>query len=195
MVSDNKILIQLDEVLKKNILEIDTDRLENMLSKFDRIKTARVKRHFPDGLRITIDEVLPVGYIIRDGRRMVVTADGEIFEGPEGPPVKFIITQKEVIPGIVRLLNVIKKTDEEFFPLVEAADINYKGDTILYLTEGWFMKLPPAGMINEEMMAVYLDMAEKIKEKYSGRRKDFNYMDFRFIDFNAENIKGAIILK
>ncbi|MDA3792623.1 MAG: FtsQ-type POTRA domain-containing protein [Elusimicrobia bacterium] len=195
MVSANKILTRLDLDFKKNILKINREELEEKLQNLDRIKRARVKRDFPNGLKIEVEEVLPVGYKIIEGRRFVVTETGDVFEGNEGPSVKFMADGKNNAAAIVRTLDIIKNTDKDFFSMIEAVDINYKDDIIIYLREGWFMKLPPVKNITEDKVSGYLDIAKQVKEKYKNKRNRFNYMDFRYIDFNEESIRGAVIVK
>jgi cell division protein FtsQ len=103
MVSDNEIRALLDLRHGQNILRMDTGELGRRLMSLDRIKYARIKRNFPDSLYVVVQEVEPAGYLIRDGARYVVTTEGEIFQGLEGPTIEFKARDPEMLKKLAAI--------------------------------------------------------------------------------------------
>src|SRR3989339_2037732 len=75
LVSDNDIRSILKQAAGKNILKIDIKALENKMKTLPWVRSARIKRNFPNSLSVVIEEVKPAGYIIKDEKRYVVTDD------------------------------------------------------------------------------------------------------------------------
>jgi len=194
MVSRNTILGVLNLKYGNNILKIDTGALENRLSKLDRINTVSIKRNFPDSLNIKVIEVTPAGYIIRDGRRFVVTGEGEIFPGLEGPPVKFKTEEKDEIKHLVKLLERIKKTDENFYNGIIAVDINYRNEVIIYSKE-YCCNWPEIDEITSDIIKRNIYLIRQVLNKAAVEKRNIEYIDLRFIDSESDRVNGAVIVK
>ncbi len=189
MVSENDLRALLGINYGMNIFSYSLGEIAGRLEHLDRVKSVSVKRNFPDGIYIEIEEVNPVGYTFRGDVRCAVTECGEIFAGPEGPPVKFIIQEKEAIKKIAFFLERIRKKDAGFYNSIIAVDLNYRGDVILH-THTTRLIWPPL----EDLAAADIKRNISIYSAFNAQQeKKAKSIDFRFITASQGVINGSII--
>lgn len=105
----------------QTLMEVDIFALKQKLESFGQIREAQVDRIFPATLRVQINEVEPVFRVrvpssVQKYRDMLVSKDGEIFEGFDYPS----ITMKQ-LPFIVP--SSISKDDTGFKPVEEVKQL------------------------------------------------------------------------
>ncbi len=188
MLSERDIIASLEIQYGKSIFSYRLREMEERLRKNRRIKEARIKRNFPDGLFIEIFEVIPAGYTFRQGYRCVVTAGGDVFPGPEGPPLKFIADDPQSIRTLSSFLQGLKEKSPAFYNKIIAADLNYRGDIILHTSKAR-MLWPPEGELTRT------EIKRKISIYESLEKKEVSGIDFRFMDIGEKNATGSVIVK
>lgn len=194
LVSENKILNILKIGHGKNILKINLNEYEKEIERNPRIKKVEIRRNYPDSLIVNIEEVVPAGYLIKNGIRYVVTKQGDIFPGPEGPAIKFKKNDSKKIKRLSALLDRIEKQERNYFNKIIAVDMNYKNDVIIH-THNHYSKWPNIERISDSLIKKYVLLMEKIEEKCKQKNDHIVYMDLRYIEFNEERIDGTIIVK
>lgn len=194
MVSGNRIRAILDLEYGQNILSIKTKELEKKLEALSRIKSVRIKRNFPDSLNIYIEEVRPAGYLIKNNKRYVVTFDGNIFPGLEGPAVELKVNDPEKIKRLTALLWKIGEIDEKFHNSIIAVDCNYRDEVIIFRHD-CYIKWQVISEIDEVAIKRNIYLLRKVIKEYQTESRSITYLDFRFIDFDDGKVKGAIIVK
>ncbi len=197
MISDNKIIGKLNNYYHKNLLKLNTKEIENKIEKFQRISQTKVIRDFPDGLIVQVQEVAPVGYMMKSSGRHVVTREGEIFPGIEGPPLKFKVSEKEKIIKISKLLDSIIEVNRDFHNNIKAIDLNYKEDVEIYLRRGVRIIWPSLPDLKEESIRKNIYLVHKTEEQYElTNNRNVENIDMRYIKTDMNNkIDGAIIVK
>ncbi|MGM0440818.1 MAG: cell division protein FtsQ/DivIB [Elusimicrobiota bacterium] len=197
MVSDNKILSLLDNYYDRSLLKLDIDNLEQEVESLNRVRKSDIIRDFPDGLIIEISEIKPIGYMMKSGKRYVVTDRGVTFPGVEGPPLKFKVDGKDKIVKISKLLNKIKQINNDFYNNIMAINLNYKEDVIIHLRRGVRMIWPTLSKLNKNVIKNNIYIANKAEKEYADRRKEnIKNIDMRYIETDMKNkIDGAVIVK
>lgn len=193
MISDNKILGLLN-LKPQNLLTLDRGHIEKKLKLLPRIKNVSVKKDFPNSLKIQIEEVEIAGYLIKENTRYVVTGEGDIFRGLEGPAIKFKVFEKVNLKALSDLLTDIKKVNEDFYNKILALDKNYKNEVIIHTGKGYF-KWGVLQEIDASVIALNIYLADKIIEIYKKEDRKFSYIDLRFVVIKDNRIEGSVIVK
>ncbi|MFC2091257.1 cell division protein FtsQ/DivIB [Elusimicrobiota bacterium] len=194
MVSDNEIFDMLGLKDGQNILSIDTEMLESKLQALDRLESVRVQRDFPDAMKVTVEEVVPAGYLMKEGRRYVVTVNGKNFEGLEGPMIEFKQTDPHRTVLMSGLLEDIRGTDADYYNTITGIDLNYRLEVIIYHND-YYIKWPVITGIDKSSINKYIYFIEKMINKSRKEGKKMEYADLRFLDLVDGRIKGAVIIK
>lgn len=195
LVSKNRIIDVLE--LKKyraNILKINISHLEDKLKKLPRIKDVRIKRDFPNSLKVLIKEVEPVGYLIKKGNRYVVTASGDSFPGIEGAPIKFKVHQTEKLKRLSDLLIKIRSVNKDFYNKIVAIDLNYRNEVIIHGYDCYY-KWPVISKINDWVIDRNIYLIYKVIRNREKENKKISYIDLRFIEPSGSKVSGAVIIK
>lgn len=194
MVSDNRILGVLDLKYGQNILKIKTKELTEKLQALVRINMVSIKRDFPDSLKINVEEVKPVGYLIKNNIRYVITCDGIIFPGLEGPAIEFKVSDTETIKKLAILLLKIDRVNSKFYNSIIAVDCNYR-DEVIICRHDCYVKLPAVSEIDEAVIKRSIYLLDEVVKQYKKESQNISYIDLRFVDFDNGKIKGAVIVK
>lgn len=194
MVSTNMIISGLEEVFGQNIMGIDLKKLRQDIKTYPKIKEVRVRRRYPDGLYISIEERVPAGYVMISGERNVVNECGKIFPGTEGPVIEFKSLESENITKISEFLNDIRDIRPEVYSEITAVDMNYRNEVIIYEND-FFLKLSPVSEMDRELIKKYFDLTGRIREDIYSKDNSLSYIDLRFIKYSENGFKGAAIVK
>ena len=195
MVSKNRIIDVLElKKYKTNILKINISQLEDKLKKLPRIKDVRIKRDFPNSLKILIKEVEPVGYLIKEGNRYVVTTSGDIFPGIEGEPLKFKVHQTEKLKRLSDLLLKIRGVNEDFCNEITAIDLNYRNEVIIH-SHRYYYKWQEISEINDWVIDRNVYLIYKVIKEREKENKKISYIDLRFVEADGNKVSGAVIVK
>ncbi len=194
MVSENSILGALNLKYGQNILKINTRELTYRLESYPRIAHAKIRRDFPNSLYVVIREVTPAGYLMINGKRYVVTLEGDMFPGLEGPSIEFRNSKPDIISKLALLLEKIKNIDEDFYNTVVAVDCNYMEELIVF-RQDYYIKYPVINEIDEVVLKRYIYITDKAVGQYKKESKEITYIDLRFVDFEGGRVKGAVIIK
>ncbi|MBN2407239.1 MAG: FtsQ-type POTRA domain-containing protein [Elusimicrobia bacterium] len=194
MVSDNEILSVMDLGYGVHILAADLGEMENRLEELSRIKKVKIRRNFPDSLKVTVEEVEPVGYLMEDEKRYVVTLDGDVFPGIEGPALKFKVKDPEKIRQLAELLRRIGNIDRNFYNGIIAIDSNYRDEVYIH-KDGYYAKWGVLGGLDDNVIRRNIYIEEKIAGQYGDKIKDIDYIDLRFIEISDKKIDGAVLIK
>ena len=192
MVSDNRVFEILSLDYGRNIFLIDTDELKHKLESLDRVKKAAIKLDFPDSFNIIIAEVQPVGYLMKDSGRYVVTYEGTVFPGLEGPAIKFKVTDPLRIKKLARLLVKIKEVDMNFYNDIIAVDLDF-ADRIIIHTRDFYLKWQESDYVDEAVIERNTYIMRKTLRQYG--EKPLKYIDLRFIKIVAGKVKGSVLVK
>ena len=194
MVSENTILNTMGLRYGQNLLTIEISFLEKKLTSLDRIKQAELKRDFPDGLKVSIEEVVTVGYINKNTSRYVVTNAGDIFPGLEGPPIEFKNTSRAEMIDLASFLEKIRLSDQAYYDSIEAAGFDYAGQLVLY-KELYYVKWPAPKDLDKSKINNNIYLERKLIKNYNKESREVDYIDFRFVEYYDGRIKGALVIK
>ena len=168
-----------DEELRKfagisyelNMLSLDPDMIQERLVQHPWIKTATVKRVWPDGLEVTVREHKPQALLAEQNGKQwrYVSSSGVVFASPEqGQEVDFpVITGFDTIPdrdlrqkllGEANLFLRLAERNNPNLPAQNVSEIHFsdEGEMVLYLVEHPF--------------PIYFGKGE-VKRKYSQLRR------------------------
>ncbi|GEM_PF-3005036 len=193
--SEDRLTEALDFKDGRNILAIDTSYYERKLQKFEFVSKAKVRRDFPDSLKIDIEEKKPVGYTIIDGESHVVTEKGDYFPGEADGFLLFKSEDGDALKKLVDLTEKINRIESSFYDRISAVDINYRNEIIIYLKEGFYCKWPVVEDLDEVNIKRSIFLTEKVSEKHISKEGELEYVDLRLVKVGGEEINGAVVVK
>lgn len=181
----------------ENIISIKTSVLEKRLQNVPRIDFVQVKKNYPDSLDVMIEEILPVGYLKKNGKKYIVTFKGKIIPGnleEDESQIEFRVEDIQNIKNMTEFLLKMKEQNIDFFYWISVIEYNYRGEINTY-TKDYFVKWPVLDdtmMYNMEKNAYLI---KKVQNQYKKEGKEISYIDLRFIRYIDNEVSGTIIVK
>jgi len=178
----NKIQKKLDQFKGRSIVLIDRRRLRDTIKDFEFVKELKVKKIYPDTIKVTVTESFPIAvFIDEDKKKYVLTDSGEIIKNNDGAE-RFnalpSVYGKDAEKNFYIFYRRLKSTD---FRMKLIEQFNYFGINRwdIILKNDKTIKLPNKNYENS------------IKKFLSIYDKE-NFKNFKIFDFR---IKGQLILK
>lgn len=173
----------------KSIFLVNLSAMQKtLLENFPQIMEANLKRNFPDTLRITIEERVPLGVWCENNNCFFIDEEGIIFEKTQltsGLIIKTAESKQELPLGsrvlekenLKLVLEIQKKLREELkikieeFLIVSSARLEAK------TSEGWWIYFNPEKDINWQIVELSLILEKQIPQE---KRGELQYIDLRF---------------
>ena len=170
------IAAQLEQMKGKNIVYINTNKIENFIKNDIRVKKVSVKKLFPSKIVVTLEEREPYVYVKKGEETLLADKDlniyGDILEDPSRNIPVIDYTSDESLNGIKTILSKIKNKD--FYAMISEIRQSEKNYEIL-LTNN--VKIITDTLVTEKKYNDAYKLYEKIKKE-----KAITYMDLRFTD-------------
>jgi len=77
---ENKIKKKLDEFKGKNIILISTKKLKETIKDFDFIREIKIKKIYPEKIKVEINELKPLAIFMNDNQRYLLLEAGKIIK-------------------------------------------------------------------------------------------------------------------
>ena len=170
------IAAQLEQMKGKNIVYINTNKIENFIKNDIRVKKVSIKKLFPSKIEVVLEEREPYVYVKRGDETLLADKDlniyGDILEDPSRNIPVIDYTSDESLNGIKTILSKIKNKD--FYAMISEIRQSEKNYEIL-LTNN--VKIITDTLVTEKKYNDAYKLYEKIKKE-----KAITYMDLRFTD-------------
>ena len=170
------IAAQLEQMKGKNIVYINTNKIENFIKNDIRVKKVSIKKLFPSKIEVVLEEREPYVYVKKGEETLLADKDlniyGDILEDPSRNIPVIDYTSDESLNGIKTILSKIKNKD--FYAMISEIKQSEKNYEIL-LTNN--VKIITDTLVIEKKYNDAYKLYEKIKKE-----KAITYMDLRFTD-------------
>ena len=170
------IAAQLEQMKGKNIVYINTNKIENFIKNDIRVKKVSIKKLFPSKIEVVLEEREPYVYVKKGEETLLADKDlniyGDILEDPSRNIPVIDYTSDESLNGIKTILSKIKNKD--FYAMISEIRQSEKNYEIL-LTNN--VKIITDTLVTEKKYNDAYKLYEKIKKE-----KAITYMDLRFKD-------------
>lgn len=170
------IAAQLEQMKGKNIVYINTNKIENFIKNDIRVKKVSIKKLFPSKIEVVLEEREPYVYVKKGDETLLADKDlniyGDILEDPSRNIPVIDYTSDESLNGIKTILSKIKNKD--FYAMISEIKQSEKNYEIL-LTNN--VKIITDTLVTEKKYNDAYKLYEKIKKE-----KAITYMDLRFTD-------------
>lgn len=170
------IAAQLEQMKGKNIVYINTNKIENFIKNDIRVKKVSIKKLFPSKIEVVLEEREPYVYVKKGDETLLADKDlniyGDILEDPSRNIPVIDYTSDESLNGIKTILSKIKNKD--FYAMISEVRQSEKNYEIL-LTNN--VKIITDTLVTEKKYNDAYKLYEKIKKE-----KAITYMDLRFTD-------------
>ena len=170
------IAAQLEQMKGKNIVYINTNKIENFIKNDIRVKKVSIKKLFPSKIEVVLEEREPYVYVKKGEETLLADKDlniyGDILEDPSRNIPVIDYTSDESLNGIKTILSKIKNKD--FYAMISEIRQSEKNYEIL-LTNN--VKIITETLVTEKKYNDAYKLYEKIKKE-----KAITYMDLRFTD-------------
>ena len=170
------IAAQLEQMKGKNIVYINTNKIENFIKNDIRVKKVSIKKLFPSKIEVVLEEREPYVYVKKGEETLLADKDlniyGDILEDPSRNIPVIDYTSDESLNGIKTILSKIKNKD--FYAMISEIRQSEKNYEIL-LTNN--VKIITDTLVTEKKYNDAYKLYEKIKKE-----KAVTYMDLRFTD-------------
>lgn len=167
---------QLEQMKGKNIVYINTNKIENFIKNDIRVKKVSIKKLFPSKIEVVLEEREPYVYVKKGDETLLADKDlniyGDILEDPSRNIPVIDYTSDESLNGIKTILSKIKNKD--FYAMISEIRQSEKNYEIL-LTNN--VKIITDTLVTEKKYNDAYKLYEKIKKE-----KAITYMDLRFTD-------------
>ena len=109
------IAAQLEQMKGKNIVYINTNKIENFIKNDIRVKKVSIKKLFPSKIEVVLEEREPYVYVKKGEETLLADKDlniyGDILEDPSRNIPVIDYTSDESLNGIKKILYKIKNKD------------------------------------------------------------------------------------
>ena len=170
------IAAQLEQMKGKNIVYINTNKIENFIKNDIRVKKVSIKKLFPSKIEVVLEEREPYVYVKKGEETLLADKDlniyGDILEDPSRNIPVIDYASDESLNGIKTILSKIKNKD--FYAMISEIRQSEKNYEIL-LTNN--VKIITDTLVTEKKYNDAYKLYEKIKKE-----KAITYMDLRFTD-------------
>jgi len=177
---ENKIKKKLDEFKGKNIILISTKKLKETIKDFDFIREIKIKKIYPEKIKVEINELKPLAIFMNDNQRYLLLEAGKI------------IKYKEVSDSD-SLTPVYGKGAEKIFYILHASleELGFNKELIkkfdYFDINRWDIVLK-----DDKIIKLPVDGYEESLKRFLSIYKKENFSNFQVFDFR---IKGQLILK
>ncbi len=141
--NENEILLFLKQnFYNSNLIKFKNDQIEIITNKFDIVDTIKIKKIYPNKIKIIIKEKQPIAVIIKDRRSYYLTEKNEIISYFDHPAL-------ESLPNIIgshkKFNDLYKALIESNFSVKEIKSFYHfnVGRWDIVLKDGKTIKLPP----------------------------------------------------
>ena len=170
------IAAQLEQMKGKNIVYINTNKIENFIKNDIRVKKVSIKKLFPSKIEVVLEEREPYVCVKKGDETLLADKDlniyGDILEDPSRNIPVIDYTSDESLNGIKTILSKIQNKD--FYAMISEIRQSEKNYEIL-LTNN--VKIITDTLVTEKKYNDAYKLYEKIKKE-----KAITYMDLRFTD-------------
>ena len=170
------IAAQLEQMKGKNIVYINTNKIENFIKNDIRVKKVSIKKLFPSKIEVVLEEREPYVYVKKGDETLLADKDlniyGDILEDPSRNIPVIDYASNESLNGIKTILSKIQNKD--FYDMISEIRQSEKNYEIL-LTNN--VKIITDTLVTEKKYNDAYKLYEKIKKE-----KAITYMDLRFTD-------------
>lgn len=170
------IAAQLEQMKGKNIVYINTNKIENFIKNDIRVKKVSIKKLFPSKIEVVLEEREPYVYVKKGDETLLADKDlniyGDILEDPSRNIPVIDYASNESLNGIKTILSKIQNKD--FYAMISEIRQSEKNYEIL-LTNN--VKIITDTLVTEKKYNDAYKLYEKIKKE-----KAITYMDLRFTD-------------
>ena len=170
------IAAQLEQMKGKNIVYINTNKIENFIKNDIRVKKVSIKKLFPSKIEVVLEEREPYVYVKKGDETLLADKDlniyGDILEDPSRNIPVIDYTSDESLNGIKTILSKIKNKD--FYAMISEIRQSEKNYEIL-LTNN--VRIITETTVTEKKYEEAYRLYEKIRKK-----RPVISMDLRFID-------------
>lgn len=172
---------KLEKLKGKNIVYIDTKKIEKLIKEDVRVKNVTIQKVFPSKLKINIEERKIHAYVKRGNDLYLADSDlnlfGYIQEKNKAPNLPIIIyTDDESMKDLKIIISKIKNKD--LYDMISEIRKNNKTYELI-LKNG--VKFITDSFVSSEKYDSRYKLYEKIKDEQT-----INYMDIRFKDVNVK---------
>ena len=147
-ISEDLVVLELNNLINQNILYLNKDEIINILEKYPILSSFKINKIYPNTLKIELNKTKHLAKIIDNDKTFYVGENGKLFED-HNVYLNLPIVRGEVkLEQVNRFLNLLKKTSFNFndidflifYPL-ERWDIVFKNNTTLKLPKNNVLKL------------------------------------------------------
>ena len=177
---ENKIKKKLDEFKGKNIILISTKKLKETIKDFDFIREIKIKKIYPEKIKVEINELKPLAIFMNDNQRYLLLEAGKIIEYKE-------VSDRD------SLTLVYGKGAEKNFYILHASleELGFNKELIkkfdYFDINRWDIVLK-----DDKIIKLPVDGYEESLKRFLSIYKKENFSNFQVFDFR---IKGQLILK
>ena len=158
------IAAQLEQMKGKNIVYINTNKIENFIKNDIRVKKVSIKKLFPSKIEVVLEEREPYVYVKKGEETLLADKDlniyGDILEDPSRNIPVIDYTSDESLNGIKTILSKIKNKD--FYAMISEIRQSEKNYEIL-LTNN--VKIITDTLVTEKKYNDAYKLYEKIKKE------------------------------
>lgn len=174
---------EMTEKIKKlrgqNIWYIDTNLIEKKLRNDVRIKNIKIRKVYPDTLKVDVEERMPYIYVVFKKKIYIADDEGIIYaERREQKPKNLLVIEVQNESEIPEIIKIIKKSENNFKLVADMVYVDEESVKIL-LRDGTIIKT------NQEIDKKKYENGYKLylKIKTEINKESFSYIDLRYADY------------
>ena len=170
------VVSQLERMKGKNIVYLNTDKIENLIKTDARVKKVSIRKSFPSKIEVILEERQPYAYVKKGDELLLADEElniyGNILEDPARNIPIITYTNDESLNEIKLIISKIKNKDlYAMISEIKKSEKNYE----LFLINN--VKIITDTLVTEKKYDEAYRLYEKIK-----RERPVTYMDLRFKD-------------
>ena len=170
------IVTKLEQMKGKNIVYLNTNEIESLIKKDERVKKVSVKKLFPSKIEVTLEEKQPYVYVKKGDETLLADKDlviyGDILEDPSRNIPVIEYTNDESLNAIKTILSKIRNKD--FYAMISEIRQSEKNYEILLINN---VKIITDTQVTDKKYEDAYKLYERIKKE-----RRVTSMDLRFID-------------
>ena len=170
------IAAQLEQMKGKNIVYINTNKIENFIKNDIRVKKVSIKKLFPSKIEVVLEEREPYVYVKKGEETLLADKDlniyGDILEDPSRNIPVIDYTSDESLNGIKTILSKIKNKD--FYAMISEIRQSEKNYEIVLINN---VKIITDTQVTDKKYEDAYKLYERIKKE-----RRVTSMDLRFTD-------------
>jgi cell division protein FtsQ len=165
---------QADVPLGVQLARIDTVAIETRIARMERIDKVDVRRRWPNTVRISVAERVPVGWVVSNGAIRYVDRDGIDFRTVSREPENLLeirietvdpLTRQQALEAVTRVITFLRSEARDLYVQIRYAEAETQDSVHLRLTERRTVVWGSAEH-NEEKAAVLRPLLKVDAERY-----------------------------